>query len=201
MKQECIFEIGGEGGSIAIYREKRKTGTVYIYNHNETDFSDEGMNIAIKNEYSTFEAAIDKLSEKFPWYFLHLVNVHEDYKELVSVALINKLNALSEHEKGGFGSYEKNQFEKMLDARFELDKQNVFTGVYDLTIKPIEESLSQSSNVFKELNIVGTVEIQYNSLIIKDENNQIAFVFPSDKFMVELLPVNKTECLWKIASN
>ena len=47
MKQECIFEICGEGGSIAIYREKRKTGAVYIYNHNETDFSDEGMNIAI----------------------------------------------------------------------------------------------------------------------------------------------------------
>ena len=199
MKQECIFEIGGEGGSIAIYREKRKTGTVYIYNHNETDFSDEGMNIAIKNEYSTFEAAMYKLSEKIPWYCLYLVNVHEDYKQVVSVALINKLNALSEHEIGEFGSYEKTQFEKMLGVRFELDKQNVFIGVYDLTIKPIEESLSHSSNVFKELNIVGNVEIQYNSLIIKDENNQMAFIFPSDKFMVELLPVIKTECLWKIA--
>ncbi len=201
MKQECIFEIGGEGGSIVIYREKRKTGTVYIYNHNETDFSDEGMNIAIKNEYSTFEAAIDKLSEKLPWYCLYLVNVHADYKQEVSVALINKLNALSEHEKGEFETYSKSQFEKMLGVRFELDKQNVFIGVYDLTIKPIEESLSHSSNLFKELNIVGNVEIQYNSLIIKDENNQMAFIFPSDKFMVELLPVIKTECLWKITSN
>ncbi len=201
MKQECIFEIGGEGGSIAIYREKRKTGTVYIYNHNETDFSDEGMNIAIKNEYSTFEAAIDKLSEKIPWYCLYLVNVHADYKQVVSIALINKLNALSDLEKGEFETYSKSQFEKMLGVRFELDKQNVFIGVYDLTIKPIEESLSHSSNLFKELNIVGNVEIQYNSLIIKDENNQMAFIFPSDKFMVELLPVNKTECLWKIAHN
>ena len=198
MNQECIFEIGGEGGSIPIYREKRKTGTVYIYNHNETDFSDEGMNIAIKNEYSTFEAAMYKLSEKFPWYCLYLVNVHEEYKQVVSVALINKLNALSEYEKGEFGAYEKTQFEKILGVRFEMVKERVFTGLYDLTIKPIEESLSHSSNLFKELNIVGTVEIQYNSLIIKDENNQMAFIFPSDKFMVELLPVNKTECLWKI---
>ncbi len=201
MKKECIFEIGGEGGSIAIYREKRKTGTVYIYDHNETDFSDEGMNIAIKNEYSTFEAAMYKLSEKFPWHFLYLLNIHEEYKQVVSVALINKLNALSEHEKWDFEKYSKSQFEKMLGVRFELVKERVFTDLYDLTIKPIEESLSHSSNLFKELNIVGTVEIQFNSLIIKDENNQMAFIFPSDKFMVELLPVNITECLWRITSN
>lgn len=196
MKQECIFEIGGEGGSIAIYREKRKTGTVFIYNHNETDFSDEGLDISKRNEYLHFEDALKLITTKYPIHVLYLDTAHPDFRHEISNGILDHLNDFRGNIVSEVDFYSKYQFENLLDGRFQLDKQNVFAGLHNLSIKPITETSTYSPNLFKELNIVGNVEIQYNSLIIKDENNQLAYIFPSDKFIVELLPINKIECLW-----
>jgi hypothetical protein len=88
------------------------------------------------------------------------------------------------------------RFEKLLGLSIEQDKQNIFSNLYDLTIKPIDESISYAPGLFKELNIVGNVEIQYNSIIIKDESDKIAFILPSDKYLVELVPRYEIRCVW-----
>lgn len=199
MKQECIVEIGGEGGSLAIYREKRKTGTVFIYNQNETDFTEEGLEISKRNEFHHFEDAFKLITTKYPIHALYLEAVHLDFKQEIINGILNHLNAFNGKIIGEYDFYSKNQFEKLLGVRFELDKQNVFTRLYDINIKPLDESLANSPSLFKELNIVGNVEIQHNSLVIKDSKDQMAFILPSDKFMVELLPAYQTECFWKIS--
>ena len=196
MKQECIFKIGGEGGSIAIYREKRKTETVFIYNHHETDFSKEGLDISKRNEFLHFEDALKLITTKYPIHVLYLDAVYPDFRNEILKAILDHLNNFEGKLVHEDEFYSKDQFEKLLGVRFQMDKQNVFTGLHNLSIKPIDETSTYSPNLFKELNIVGNIEIQYNSLVIKDENNQLAYIFPSDKFIVELLALNKTQCLW-----
>jgi hypothetical protein len=200
MKQQCIFEIGSEGGSLAIYRVNRRSETIYIYSHQEIDFSDEGMDISFKHEYSNFKEAFEKHIQLYPWWSLSILHIDEEYKLLVAEELVKKLNTLSDYEVGDFLCYYKMSFENLLGISIEQDKQNVFTNIYDLTIKPIDESVSYAPTLFKELNIVGNVEIQYNSLIIKDVNDKTAFILPSDKYMVELVPRYETRCVWKVSN-
>jgi len=92
MKEEIVFEFGGEGGGIAISRIHKKSGIKYIYHHNEFDPTDEGLDINKKSEFYTFEEPFQMINHKYPWHLLYLLVVHDDFRLYVIEALIKKLN-------------------------------------------------------------------------------------------------------------
>ena len=51
---EIVFEILAEGGGICIKREKNNTKKMFFYEHNETDFTDEGLDVNEIHEYKSF---------------------------------------------------------------------------------------------------------------------------------------------------
>ena len=195
MKKEVVFEIGGEGGSIAIYREERKDKTVYIYDHNETDFSESGLDVAYTNEFNSFEEAFDKLDRQYPWHILYLEKIDEPYIRLVIDKLLIKLNSPDNVFKNEF--YSQHQFERQLNTRFQLDKKQVFSGLYEIDATPIVELNSNNKNIpLKGFNIEGQVEVLYNSILIKDEEGKIEFILPSDKFFIESRAITELKMMW-----
>ena len=195
MKKEIVFEIGGEGGSIAIHREERKDKTVYIYDHNETDFSNSGLDVAYTNEFNSFEEAFDKLARQYPWHILYLVKIDESYRRLVIDKLLTKLNSLNEKEIQCFDC--QHQFERQLNTSFQLEKKHVFTGLYEIDATPIVELVSNSKKIpLKGFNIEGQVEVLYNSILIKDEEGKIEFILPSDKFFIETRAITELKMMW-----
>ena len=90
-KTEKVFEILGEGGGICISRQKRKSGTKFIYHHNEFDPTKEGLDVNKKNEYDNFEQPFQLINDRYPWFLLNLT-VHDDYKNFIIERLIEKLN-------------------------------------------------------------------------------------------------------------
>ncbi len=137
-EKEIVFEIGGEGGSIAIYCEKDKNGIKFIYNHNEIDFSDEGLSINKSDVYEDFESAFQIINERYPWHFLYLLTVNDTYKEYVSNHLINKLNqqkVLSDDFQS------RTDFEEKLGVKFEFDKgKNIWKKAIKYKIKTAFEN-------------------------------------------------------------
>lgn len=118
IEKEIIFAIGGEGGSIAIYCERDENGIKFIYNHNEIDFSDEGLSINKSDEYEDFETAFQIINNRYSWHFLCLLTVNDDYKEYVANELIDKLNqqkVLSDDFQS------RSDFEKVLRVELEFD--------------------------------------------------------------------------------
>jgi hypothetical protein len=195
MKKEIVFEIGGEGGSIAIYREERKDKTVYIYDHNETDFSESGLDIAYTNEFNSFEEAFDKLDRQYPWHVLYLDKIDAPYKRLVIDKLIIKLNSPDNVFKNEF--YSQVQFERQLNTSFQLEKKQVFTGLYEIDATPIVELNSNNKNIpLKGFNIEGQIEVLYNSILIKDKEGKIEFILPSDKFFIETRAITELKMMW-----
>ena len=195
MKKEIVFEIGGEGGSIAIHREERKDKTVYIYDHNETDFSESGLDIAYTNEFNSFEEAFDKLDRQYPWHILYLEKIDAPYIRLVIDKLLIKLNSPDNVFKNEF--YSQHQFERQLNTRFQLEKKHVFTGLYQIDATPIVELVSNSKKIpLKGFNIEGQVEVLYNSILIKDEEGKIEFILPSDKFFIETRAITELKMMW-----
>jgi len=195
MKKEIVFEIGGEGGSIAIHREERKDKTVYIYDHNETDFSESGLDIAYTNEFNSFEEAFDKLDRQYPWHILYLEKIDAPYIRLVIDKLLIKLNSPDNVFKNEF--YSQHQFERQLNTSFQLEKKHVFTGLYQIDATPIVELVSNSKKIpLKGFNIEGQVEVLYNSILIKDEEGKIEFILPSDKFFIETRAITELKMMW-----
>ena len=195
MKKEVVFEIGGEGGSIVIYREERKDKTVYIYDHNETDFSESGLDVAYTNEFNSFEEAFDKLDRQYPWHILYLEKIDAPYIRLVIDKLLIKLNSPDNVFKNEF--YSQHQFERQLNTRFQLEKKHVFTGLYEIDATPIVELVSNSKKIpLKGFNIEGQVEVLYNSILIKDEEGKIEFILPSDKFFIETRAITELKMMW-----
>jgi hypothetical protein len=88
---EKVFEILGEGGGIRISRQINKSGAKFIYHHNESDPTDEGLDINSKNEYDNFEQPFQLINDRYPWFLLNLM-VHDDYKNFIIERLIEKLN-------------------------------------------------------------------------------------------------------------
>ena len=92
MTTENIFEIGGEGGSICISRQKSESSEKFIYHHNEFDPTDEGLDVSINDEYNNFEQPFQLINKRYPWYILYIEVVHADYRDYVIEKLVEKLN-------------------------------------------------------------------------------------------------------------
>lgn len=92
MTTETIFEIGGEGGSISISRQKDESGETFIYHHTEFDPTDEGLDVNKNDEYDNFEQPFQLINKRFHWYMLYIQTVHDDFRNYILEKLIEKLN-------------------------------------------------------------------------------------------------------------
>ena len=91
-EQETVLEVGAEGGSLTIVRQRNQRGTwEYWRVRDETTFSDLlSEDDAVPREYllgksdheRTFEDALLSLDE-YPWFSLYPLQVHPDFADLV----------------------------------------------------------------------------------------------------------------------
>lgn len=212
MKKETILDFIGEGASLTIYRELREKAYVYIYNHNETDFSDEGLDVYRNNEFTTFEAAF-KLLKRYPLHYLYLAYCHPEYRDIVANEIVYKLN--NDYEKVEPFFNNQDEFEQKLNVRFQFKKENTPSGFYYITIKSVFQNYQNESNSSQSeptepwlKNTVnecytcdkyeGTIEILYNSILVKDNEGQLVKIYPSDKFIVELSSIYTSKSYWEI---
>jgi hypothetical protein len=84
VKPETVFEIGAEGGSLRIFRQRDGSVDKFIIYHNEFDplADDDATLVNIKKEYKTFNLAFQYI-ERFPWYGLYIVDVHKDFRDFI----------------------------------------------------------------------------------------------------------------------
>lgn len=91
-KIERVFEIGAEGGGICITRRITEEGERFYYRHREFDPTDEGFEVIIDKEYDSFEEPFQLINDKYSWYLLFILTVHDDFKNYVTERLIERLN-------------------------------------------------------------------------------------------------------------
>jgi hypothetical protein len=92
VKLETVFEIGAEGGSICIYRQRDGSVDKFIMYHNEFDplADDDETLVDVKKEYDTFNKAFQYI-ERFPWQSLYIKVVHKDFRNNITEKLKEKL--------------------------------------------------------------------------------------------------------------
>jgi hypothetical protein len=92
MKTEKVFSIGGEGGSITILRQFNEEGVTFLYHHSEFDPTDEGLDVSVRDVYTTFEEPFQLINKGYRWYELYIMTIHDDYKPYIIECLLRKLN-------------------------------------------------------------------------------------------------------------
>jgi hypothetical protein len=95
MITEKVFEILGEGGGICIKRQINKSEEKFLYDHNEYDFTDEGLDVNEKGIYLSFDKAFQLINDRYSWFMLDIETIHNDYRNYVIEKLIEKLNEKS----------------------------------------------------------------------------------------------------------
>lgn len=115
-KYEAVFEVLGEGGGLTISRTMIDGTEKFLYNHQEFDPTDEGMDINVKETYTNFQEPFE-LINKYPWHLLHVENVHKDYVNYVSERLIEKLN--NEEAKFIYVKNEISRLESLLNIKLQ----------------------------------------------------------------------------------
>lgn len=88
---EIMFEIGGEGGSIEIRRRFENGKASFLYIHSETDMGDEGLDVNKEMAYSSFEEPFHYLTNRYRWYYLYLLTIHEEYQDFIAKKLAEKI--------------------------------------------------------------------------------------------------------------
>jgi len=111
-KFEDVFEVLGEGGGLKISRVTKKGEARFLYNHQEFDPTDEGLEIDIKDSYSNFEEPYELINE-YSWHMLHVETLQKDYIGFILVKLIEKLN--NEHSNYSDLAYEIENLESKLN--------------------------------------------------------------------------------------
>jgi hypothetical protein len=97
-EREVILEIGGEGGSIALLRERDTDGNwTFMMFTNEVIFEDElGKNASTGTRTAdTFSEAVSLL-DHYPWPELHPLTLHPRYAERVLQIVRERAGALAE---------------------------------------------------------------------------------------------------------
>jgi shikimate kinase len=89
---EMVFSLGGEGGSIRISRQTIDDKVRFIYYHNEFDTIADETLIDEHQSYSSFEQSFQQIQQRYRWYRLYLMTVHEDYRSYVADRLVERLN-------------------------------------------------------------------------------------------------------------
>jgi hypothetical protein len=89
-KPEVVFKVLGEGGGLFISRIIHNGQQAFLTNHQEMDFSDEGLDVNKQLGYSSFEEAFTYIN-KFQWYSLNIEVAHLDYRDFILNQLIERL--------------------------------------------------------------------------------------------------------------
>lgn len=115
---DTVFALLAEGGSITIERKRNQNGEKFIYHQNEMDLTDEGVGLNKICEYETFEQPFQIINSRYPWYRLHIEQLHNDFRDYVLTELIINLN------KNGITPedlhYSKHTLEQSLNVRLEF---------------------------------------------------------------------------------
>lgn len=90
-KIETVMDVLGEGGEMCISRVTKNGKVAFLYNLDETDLTDEGLDVHKNVSYSTFDEAFQCINN-YPWHMLYVNIVHKDFANYVSEKLIEKLN-------------------------------------------------------------------------------------------------------------
>jgi len=125
MKNEIVFEVGGEGGRICIFRQQTDNGVEFLYDHKEFDPTYEGLDVNKVIQFNNFEEPFHLLNNKYNWHLLYIVQIHADYKAFVSSKLIDKLNM-----KGITPirlEYKRGQIENVLQIKLDFNADNIWT--------------------------------------------------------------------------
>lgn len=131
---EQVFKISGEGGGISISRHKDESGEKFVYEHNEFDPLEEGLDVHKVVDYNSFEEAFQPITKYF-WFMMHIRTVHEDYKNYIIAQLIEALNKKPiSPDKLNFN---RRQLEKVLkiELKCRLNEKNELNWSFTQTKK------------------------------------------------------------------
>ena len=134
MEKELVFEVLAEGGSLRIERNYtgENNGFDYFLNHNETDFTESGLDVNESNVFDNFYEPFEIINSKYPWYNLHLSFVDEDFREYVADELVEKLN-----EKSIFKLPKKELLEEKLNCEFKIIEKPEIDGLQNISVKSL----------------------------------------------------------------
>lgn len=233
--KEIVFEVLAEGGGLAIERKKDLDGEKFIYHHSEFDPGDEGLGINESGEYSTFEQAFQLINSKYPWFRLHLSEVHEEYRNYVIDELIK---ALTFHEIAPAElRHSQRHLEERLNIKLEYGNQPLKSELQNIQVENLikfteyehheykerynspsneskfvpkakfetwlaggqtfqHEQVTLSSDIVESFDTIGKLEVNGSTVIIKNEFEQIQYVFSSDKFFVSTTPILSRSKVW-----
>jgi hypothetical protein len=126
-QKEIVFEFGGDGGGITIFRVRSKSGEKFIYHHSEFDPTEEGNDVNFKDQYSGFEQPFQLINNSYPWYKLCVLTVHEDYRQYVMEELVKTLNNESISLENMFWTHRNLEFLLKIKLNYiaETDKKNI----------------------------------------------------------------------------
>lgn len=118
MIKEKVFEVGSEGGGLTIWRTKENGEYRFLYNHNEFDPTDSGLDINKKKEYKSFRRAFKLIHNRYEWHNLYLEHIDEKYKNYVLKKLLEKLNT---SDFNYWDDFQKSRIEKKFRGKFYHD--------------------------------------------------------------------------------
>ncbi len=208
MIKEKVFEILAEGGSICIERIVQKNETKFIYNHNEFDPTDEGLDVSQHNTFDSFETPFQLINKCYPWHALHLSCVHDDFKYYVAQELVLQLNKKLVNPEEI--NHSTSALEDCLQIQLSFGLLPVATPLREITIeffdgstceyeydnfsgfyysdsvrsddlKLYKKTVNRDTRSFK---CRGSLAFEGSSVIVKDEQEQPIYVFNSRSALV-----------------
>jgi len=143
---EVVFEMLAAGGDIIIERIHTNNGDRFIYHHDETDITGEGLDITDEKEYNDFETPFRLIRSRYPWFTFWVNAIHDDYREYILRELLEDLDR--NHVTQDEFEFSIKRFEEMLKVskglvNYILPTPNGLTYLCDQN-PPHEQAGSQS---------------------------------------------------------
>lgn len=113
-----VLEISGESGSIRIFKKRIKTKSVFIYQHNKTNFGETDLSANKTGKYESFELAFQEIINSFQLDVLYISTIDFGYTNFVADELVKRLN-LSKISADNFKN--KLRFEEVLEIKFKFN--------------------------------------------------------------------------------
>lgn len=121
MTKVKVFEVGTEGGGLTIWRTEENGEHLFLYNHNEFDPTDSGLDINKTDTFKSFRRAFKFIHNRYEWHNHHLLHIHEEYKNYVIKKLLEKLNA---SDFNYWNKSQKSQIEEKFHGKFLCDNKD-----------------------------------------------------------------------------
>lgn len=118
MTKVKIFEVGSEGGALTIWRTVENGEHRFLYNHNEFDPTDSGLDIHEINKFKSFGSAFKLIHNRHEWYNLYLEHIDEEYINYLIKKLLEKLNTSNFRY---WDDFHKSRIEEKFSGRFYRD--------------------------------------------------------------------------------